>query len=115
MPPRKYTEHPKKKNTGFDAIMSFSRNMVPAPFIILYLKKLATFLSQRSASATRIMDLSLSGRGGRLHLLRNFNGFGLMLFVAVPFPGTGACMDWGDNFIGPCMPFWSDFTDHHFV
>ncbi|KAM0912618.1 hypothetical protein ACQ4PT_012679 [Festuca glaucescens] len=57
-------------------VLSVLGNMVPVPFIILYLKKLATFLSQRSASATRIMDLLLSGRGGRLHLWRNSNGLG---------------------------------------
>lgn len=109
MPHRKYTEYPHKNNSGSDAIMLLSRNMVPVPFIILYLKKLAAFLSQRSASATRIMDLSLSGRGGRLHLLRNFNGFGLMLFVAVPFPGTGA---WTGAIISSVlgMPFWSGFS-----
>ncbi|XP_062212710.1 uncharacterized protein LOC133913548 isoform X2 [Phragmites australis] len=49
-------------------------NMVPAPFIILYLKKLATFLSRRSASATDLWTSSLSGRDGRLLLLRNSNG-----------------------------------------
>ncbi|XP_062212709.1 uncharacterized protein LOC133913548 isoform X1 [Phragmites australis] len=55
-------------------VLSVLGNMVPAPFIILYLKKLATFLSRRSASATDLWTSSLSGRDGRLLLLRNSNG-----------------------------------------
>uniref|UniRef100_J3LTS7 Small multi-drug export protein n=2 Tax=Oryza brachyantha TaxID=4533 RepID=J3LTS7_ORYBR len=83
--------------------------MVPVPFIILYLKKLATFLSQRSASATRIMDLLFERARRKAAPVEEFQWLGLMLFVAVPFPGTGA---WTGAIISSVlgMPFWSGFS-----
>ncbi|KAL5218354.1 hypothetical protein ABZP36_019038 [Zizania latifolia] len=93
----------------FDPIILFSRNMVPVPFIILYLKKLATFLSQRSASATQIMDLLFERARRKAAPVEEFQWLGLMLFVAVPFPGTGA---WTGAIISSVlgMPFWSGFS-----
>ncbi|KAG0547149.1 hypothetical protein BDA96_01G054500 [Sorghum bicolor] len=90
-------------------ILSVLGNMVPVPFIILYLKKLATFLSQKSASATRIMDLLFERARQKAAPVEEFQWLGLMLFVAVPFPGTGA---WTGAFIASVlgMPFWSGFT-----
>ncbi|XP_066334333.1 uncharacterized protein [Miscanthus floridulus] len=90
-------------------ILSVLGNMVPVPFIILYLKKLATFLSQKSASATRIMDLLFERARRKAAPVEEFQWLGLMLFVAVPFPGTGA---WTGAFIASVlgMPFWSGFT-----
>lgn len=87
----------------------FSRNMVPVPIIILYLKKLATFLSKRSASATRLMDLLFERARRKAAPVEEFQWLGLMLFVAVPFPGTGA---WTGAIIASVlgMPFWSGFS-----
>uniref|UniRef100_A0A453M446 Small multi-drug export protein n=1 Tax=Aegilops tauschii subsp. strangulata TaxID=200361 RepID=A0A453M446_AEGTS len=84
-------------------------NMVPVPFIILYLKKLATFLSQRSAWATRIMDLLFERARRKAAPVEEFQWLGLMLFVAVPFPGTGA---WTGAIIASVlgMPFWSGLS-----
>uniref|UniRef100_A0A0E0KKA5 Small multi-drug export protein n=1 Tax=Oryza punctata TaxID=4537 RepID=A0A0E0KKA5_ORYPU len=90
-------------------VLSVLGNMVPVPFIILYLKKLATFLSQRSASATRIMDLLFERARRKAAPVEEFQWLGLMLFVAVPFPGTGA---WTGAIISSVlgMPFWSGFS-----
>lgn len=87
----------------------FTRNMVPVPFIILYLKKLASFLSRKSASATRIMDLLFERARRKAAPVEEFQWLGLMLFVAVPFPGTGA---WTGAIIASVlgMPFWSGFS-----
>ena len=89
--------------------MSFSRNMLPVPFIILYLKKLATFLSQRNTSATRLIDLLFERARRKAAPVEEFQWLGLMLFVAVPFPGTGA---WTGAIIASVlgMPFWSGFS-----
>uniref|UniRef100_A0ACD5X9U7 Uncharacterized protein n=1 Tax=Avena sativa TaxID=4498 RepID=A0ACD5X9U7_AVESA len=90
-------------------VLSVLGNMVPVPFIILYLKKLATFLSQRSASATRIMDLLFERARRKAAPVEEFQWLGLMLFVAVPFPGTGA---WTGAIIASVlgMPFWSGLS-----
>lgn len=66
-------------------------NMVPVPFIILYLKKLASFfLSQKSDAATRFVNLLFERAKAKAAPVEEFKWLGLMLFVAVPFPGTGA-------------------------
>lgn len=90
-------------------VLAVLGNMVPVPFIILYLKKLATFLSQRSASATRIMDLLFERARRKAAPVEEFQWLGLMLFVAVPFPGTGA---WTGAIIASVlgMPFWSGLS-----
>ncbi|CAL4944907.1 unnamed protein product [Urochloa decumbens] len=90
-------------------VLSVLGNMVPVPFIIIYLKKLATFLSQRSASATRLLDLLFERARQKAAPVEEFQWLGLMLFVAVPFPGTGA---WTGAIIASVlgMPFWSGFS-----
>ncbi|TVU44541.1 hypothetical protein EJB05_03986, partial [Eragrostis curvula] len=90
-------------------VLAVLGNMVPVPFIILYLKKLARFLSQRSASAARIMDLLFERARRKAAPVEEFQWLGLMLFVAVPFPGTGA---WTGAIIASVlgMPFWSGFS-----
>ncbi|KAK3145778.1 hypothetical protein QOZ80_3BG0257320 [Eleusine coracana subsp. coracana] len=89
-------------------VLAVLANMVPVPFIILYLKKIATCLSQRSASATRIMELLFERARRKAAPVEEFQWLGLMLFVAVPFPGTGA---WTGAIIASVlgMPFWSGF------
>ncbi|KAL6636746.1 hypothetical protein ACP70R_024318 [Stipagrostis hirtigluma subsp. patula] len=90
-------------------ILSVLGNMVSVPFIILYLKKLTTFLSRRSASAARVMDLLFERARRKAAPVEEFQWLGLMLFVAVPFPGTGA---WTGAIIASVlgMPFWSGFS-----
>lgn len=63
---------------------------MPVPFIILYLKKLATFLTSRSQSASRLLDMLFQRAKAQAGPVEEFQWLGLMLFVAVPFPGTGA-------------------------
>ncbi|GJM96942.1 hypothetical protein PR202_ga13826 [Eleusine coracana subsp. coracana] len=90
-------------------VLAILGNMVPVPFIILYLKKIATCLSQRSTSATRIMELFFERVRHKAAPVEEFQWLGLMLFVAVPFPGTGA---WTGAIIASVlgMPFWSGFS-----
>lgn len=81
-------------------------NMVPVPFIVLYLKKLATFLSGKNPSASRLLELLFEKAKEKAGPVEEFQWLGLMLFVAVPFPGTGA---WTGAIIASIldMPFWS--------
>nr|XP_043638721.1 uncharacterized protein LOC122609836 [Erigeron canadensis] len=86
--------------------LSVLGNMVPVPFIILYLKPLATFLAGTSKSASRFLDLLFKKAKSKAGPVEEFQWLGLMLFVAVPFPGTGA---WTGAFIASILdiPFWS--------
>lgn len=83
--------------------------MVPVPFIILYLKKVAAFLTGKNEAASRFLDMLLEKAKHKAGPVKEFQWLGLMLFVAVPFPGTGA---WTGAFIASIldMPFWPAVT-----
>ncbi|PIN15217.1 hypothetical protein CDL12_12149 [Handroanthus impetiginosus] len=87
-------------------VLSILGNMVPVPFIILYLKKVATFLTGKNQSASRFLEMLFERAKKKAGPVKEFQWLGLMLFVAVPFPGTGA---WTGAFIASIldMPFWA--------
>lgn len=90
--------------------LAVAGNMVPVPLIILYLKRLATFLAGKEGSpASRFLDLIFTKAKKKAGPIEEFQWLGLMLFIAVPFPGTGA---WTGAIIASVldMPFWSAFT-----
>uniref|UniRef100_A0A7N0U0Q2 Small multi-drug export protein n=1 Tax=Kalanchoe fedtschenkoi TaxID=63787 RepID=A0A7N0U0Q2_KALFE len=90
--------------------LAVAGNMVPVPFIILYLKRIATFLAGREGSpASRLLDLLFKSAKKKAGPVEEFQWLGLMLFVAVPFPGTGA---WTGAIVASVldMPFWSALT-----
>uniref|UniRef100_A0A803Q3H6 Small multi-drug export protein n=2 Tax=Cannabis sativa TaxID=3483 RepID=A0A803Q3H6_CANSA len=80
--------------------------MVPVPFIMLYLKKLASFAASRNKTVARFVNILFENAKAKAGPIEEFQWLGLMLFVAVPFPGTGA---WTGAFIASIldMPFWS--------
>ncbi|KAJ9549101.1 hypothetical protein OSB04_021644 [Centaurea solstitialis] len=94
-------------------VLSVLGNMVPVPFIILYLKPLATFLARTSKPAARFLDLLFEKAKRKAGPVEEFQWLGLMLFVAVPFPGTGA---WTGAIIASIldMPFWSAVSANFF-
>jgi uncharacterized membrane protein len=87
--------------------------MVPVPFIILYLKKFASFLAGRNQSASQFLEMLFKSAKEKAGPVEEFQWLGLMLFVAVPFPGTGA---WTGAIIASIleMPFWSAVTANFF-
>nr|GMD19601.1 Sm_multidrug_ex domain-containing protein [Ipomoea batatas] len=87
-------------------VLSVLGNMVPVPFIVLYLKRFANFLVQNNRSASRFLEMFLDWTKKKAGPVEEFRWLGLMLFVAVPFPGTGA---WTGAIIASVleMPFWS--------
>ena len=65
-------------------------NLLPVPFIILLVRQVFDRLRKHAFFAPKIDALErrahLKGR-----LVRKYRLLGLMLFVAIPLPGTGAC------------------------
>lgn len=86
-------------------LLSVLGNMVPVPFIILYLKKVASFVSGKNGAASGFLEMLYERAKQQAGPVKEFQWVGLMLFVAVPFPGTGA---WTGAFIASVldMPFW---------
>lgn len=70
-------------------IISILGNMVPIPFLLLFLEKVLNFLSKFKATkgvVNKIEDKILSKK----EQIEKYGYIGLMLFVGVPLPGTGA-------------------------
>ncbi|KAL2652152.1 hypothetical protein R1flu_020280 [Riccia fluitans] len=84
-------------------------NMAPVPFVVLYLEKLSGLLAERSSSARSFLTWLFERTRMKGGVIEEFEWLGLMLFVAVPFPGTGA---WTGAFLAALlgMPFWEALT-----
>ena len=65
-------------------------NMVPVPFIIVYIKRVFAWLRKYLPT----MDALISRLEARAHLkgetVEKYGHWGLLIFVAIPLPGTGA-------------------------
>lgn len=94
-------------------VLSILGNMVPVPFIILYLKRFASYLAARNSSASRFLDALFENAKEKAGPVEEFQWLGLMLFVSVPFPGTGA---WSGAIIASIldMPFWTAVSANFF-
>ncbi|KAH6763159.1 small multi-drug export protein [Perilla frutescens var. hirtella] len=86
-------------------VLSVLGNMVPVPFIVLYLKAFATLLTGKNETASQFLNMLFKMAKEKAGPVEEFQWLGLMLFVAVPFPGTGA---WTGAIIASIldMPFW---------
>ena len=65
-------------------------NMVPVPFIIIFIRKIFAWMRKKSVRLGNLADRfekKAKSRGSRLY---RGEVLGLMIFVAIPLPGTGA-------------------------
>ncbi|KAJ4840237.1 hypothetical protein Tsubulata_033896 [Turnera subulata] len=94
-------------------LLSVAGNMLPVPFIILYLKRFASFLAGKNQSASQLLEMIFKNAKEKAGPVEEFQWLGLMLFVAVPFPGTGA---WTGAIIAAIldMPFWPALSANFF-
>lgn len=65
-------------------------NMIPVPFIIVFIRRIFKWLQAKSARLDRLVrrledKAHLKGR-----LVRKYKFLGLMILVSIPLPGTGA-------------------------
>ena len=65
-------------------------NMIPVPFIIVYIRKIFAWLRSHSVQLNRLITAleikaHLKGR-----IVRKYSSIGLCILVAIPLPGTGA-------------------------
>ncbi|KZV54694.1 hypothetical protein F511_42570 [Dorcoceras hygrometricum] len=73
-------------------VLSVLGNMVPVPFIILYLKKIAAFLTGKNDTASRFLDMLFERAKEKAGPVKEFQWLGLMLFV--PAIGYTVACDW---------------------
>lgn len=73
------------------ALISIVGNMLPAPFIIAFIRKVMDWLRGRAEWMRRFVSwLEQKGTGPRADRVRKYEFWGLMVLVAIPLPGTGA-------------------------
>jgi len=75
---------------GLAMIACIVGNLLPVPFIIVYIRRILNWLRRRFPRLNRIVDrveqrAHLKGRS-----VTRWRAFGLYVFVAIPLPGTGA-------------------------
>ena len=69
-------------------IICFVGNIIPVPFIILFIKKIFAFMRRFKIFHKLLDKLESKGDKNRDKILK-YKEWGLLLFVAIPLPGTG--------------------------
>ena len=69
-------------------VICYLGNMLPIPFIILFIKKIFAFLRRFKFFEKIIVKLEGKTERNKDKVLR-YKSWGLLLFVAIPLPGTG--------------------------
>ena len=82
-------------------ITSIIGNILPVPFILLFVVKVFEFMKKRNIMVGFIEKIEKRAMS-RSESIANKEFLGLMLFVAIPFPGTGA---WTGALIAALLQF----------
>lgn len=69
-------------------LICFAGNMLPIPFILLFIKKIFAWLRKFKFFEKIIVKLEAKTEKNKDKVLR-YKSWGLLLFVAIPLPGTG--------------------------
>ena len=71
-------------------IVSIIGNMIPVPFIILFIRKIFEWMKKKSQKLGSIAE-KLEARAAKIgDILVKYEMLGLFVLVAIPLPGTGA-------------------------
>ena len=65
-------------------------NLVPVPFIIVFIKKIFAWLRTKSRWLENLVTRLENRAIGKIDTVKKYAFWGLFLFVAIPLPGTGA-------------------------
>jgi len=65
-------------------------NLIPVPFIILFIKKIFAWMRKISPKLNKVVDKMEAKAEKNKDKVLKYAFWGLTLFVAVPLPGTGA-------------------------
>lgn len=72
------------------AVISIIGNMIPVPFIIAFIRVIFDWLRKHVKCMTGIIDKLEARANRKSEKVKTGEFIGLMLFVGVPLPGTGA-------------------------
>ena len=70
--------------------VSIVGNMLPVPFIILFIRPIFKWMTKHSTRLGRLAEKLEAKAEGKWDRIHRFQFFALTIFVAIPLPGTGA-------------------------
>ncbi len=71
-------------------IVAIIGNMIPVPFIIIFIKKIFALMRKMSAKLDKIVAKMENKAFSKRDVIDKYGPWGLYIFVAIPLPGTGA-------------------------
>lgn len=71
-------------------LVSVIGNLVPIPFIILFIRRIFKWMQSKSERLARIVKHFEDKAEKKKEQVLKYQFWGLMIFVAIPLPGTGA-------------------------
>lgn len=74
----------------YSMIVAAIGNMVPVPFIVLFIRRVLQWLKTKSERVSRFVDKKIEKTMNKRKVIYNSELLGLAVFVGVPLPGTGA-------------------------
>ena len=70
-------------------VLAIVGNLLPIPFILLFIKKIFAWMRKKSEKLNKIVDKMEAKAEKNKEKVMRYAFWGLVLFVAVPLPGTG--------------------------
>ena len=80
--------------------ISIIGNMLPVPFIILFIRPIFRWMTRKSGKLARLAEKLEAKAEGKWDKIHRYQFFALTIFVAIPLPGTGA---WSGALIAAVM------------
>ncbi|MBQ2724275.1 MAG: small multi-drug export protein [Clostridia bacterium] len=77
-------------NYALVLIVSILGNMVPVPFIILFIRQIFAWMKQKSTRLASVAEKLEARAQAKGDILVKYETLGLFILVAIPLPGTGA-------------------------
>ena len=70
-------------------LISISANLIPVPFILLFIKHIFKFMIKHNLFSNLVEKLQKRAMS-KSHKIESLEFWGLLIFVGIPLPGTGA-------------------------
>lgn len=77
-------------DVGTAMIVSIVGNLVPVPFIIIFIRKIFKWMQTKSKALAKVVHKMEEKADKRKDQVLKYEFWGLLLLVAIPLPGTGA-------------------------
>ena len=71
-------------------LVSVIGNLVPVPFIIIFIKKIFAFMREKMPKLNGLVTRLENKANSKSETVQKYAVWGLFIFVAIPLPGTGA-------------------------